>query len=268
MSVVINGKKYKPLNDKRRLLVQTDAIFNRALSLGYEVPDEDGKHAINNHIRDMIRIGIWDKLDIYFNFAYNNTTLSGFSLINWKNPSGALAVANGGVTYEEGGFLGNNTNGFIDTGFNPSTGTNHYLLNDACFGGVTYNSTVGGARPLIGVASSTAVRMYLNSSGNHRINTIDNLPSGVDMQGEGFKLMTRTSSTSIFLVNKSVQTTLASNSVAYPNNTLLFLRIGGNYGSNIISCGFAGAAITYNQSQLFRESYNNYLNRKGLLSIA
>lgn len=245
------------------------AVMTRATTEGFTLPSEAIQRACDKHLREMKASGMWDELDVYYLFSYNDLALQNFSLINWKNPSGDLITTHGGITYTVGGWEGNNIDGYIDTLFSPADGTNNYLVNDACIGGVTYNSTVGGARPFIGALSSL-VRIYLNGSGNHRINTNENLLATVDMQGEGLKLMTRTSSTSVFLVNKGVQTTLASNSAGMPasGNTLFFLRIGANYGTNIISSGFMGGAITFAQSQAYRSSFNEFLSKRQLTPIA
>lgn len=65
--------KYNNINITRRnYLAQTDAVFRRAVQEGFPTPNDFNKQAMDDHIRAMIRTGVWDKLDSYHEFAFNN----------------------------------------------------------------------------------------------------------------------------------------------------------------------------------------------------
>jgi len=245
------------------------AIKTRAEAELFDLPSYTAQVACDVLIRRMIDNGIWNKLDLFFNFAYgehDGLNLWDISLINWKNPTGPLAINHGGLNYWPSGISGNNSDAFVNTTFNPTVGTNNYTLNDACRGGVVYiydntdNSFDGQVAALN--------RLFLSNGVTHRINS-DNLNLQADMSQNGFKMISRSDNTNVMLINKNIQMDRIAASTSVASEQQLILRSGAaGYGTSTISCYFLGGAISYAQSQVFRTSYNNFLQRVGLTPVA
>jgi len=103
------------------------AILNYATTLGYALPSGAQQVKQNKLVVDLKNAGIWSKLDTLAVFATDGN--SDFALIDWKRLSQYTAV-NSPTFTTNGGFTGNGTSSYIDTNFNPSVGTNKYLIND------------------------------------------------------------------------------------------------------------------------------------------
>lgn len=65
---------------------ETELILARAKEEAFTIPNGNTILAMDILIKTMKVDGSWYKEDSILNFAYNNTALSNFSLINWKNP--------------------------------------------------------------------------------------------------------------------------------------------------------------------------------------
>ena len=70
---------------------ELQAIINRANLEGFIIPAEATLLSIDVLIEAMKASGYWGKRDLILNFCYNDINCRRFSMINWKNPSGALA---------------------------------------------------------------------------------------------------------------------------------------------------------------------------------
>lgn len=251
-----------------KLLTETQAIINRAVLEGFTLPSNAIIKSIDTLILSMKTSGFWDKQDYILNFSYNNALLTNFSRINWKNPSFALATLNGGLTYTINGFEGNGTNAYIDTNFQIGTNTVNYTLNNASFGGVIYKEGTSTVNFLNSGNNSPIDGLRNGNFDTQRINSSNNLNTGANMTGIGFKHLNRLDSANIRLYNKEVildrtQTVRASLTV---NNQNLFRGFG--FYSNLGASFYCiGASITDIQANNFRTNYNNYLTSIGLTPI-
>lgn len=97
------------------------AILNRATALGYTWPSAIIRSYQNQLLIELVNAGIWDLRDYITVFANGGGGGGGFSLINWKNPSGALGAVVNAPTLENHGWKFNGTNQYCQSGFTVST---------------------------------------------------------------------------------------------------------------------------------------------------
>jgi len=278
-------KKYKTKNPSiikvgtkqyagRKLLAQTQAIITRATIEGFTLPDAQGIADIDDFITVLINIGLWDTLDYFGVYAYNNTGLSSFSRINWKRPFDALGVVNGGITYDVNGFKGNGVNGYINLNHNPVAVSGNYKRDNAYLGAVVYATGIQGQDVIVGQVagggSSPRRIVNLESGVSQGLNINSaNLSTGYNMSGTGFKGIGRNSASTMEIVNKAVFTSsITSASVALANESNTLLRHVNTYGLPGVSCFFSGGYISNTTAQAFRSAFNNWLSKKGLTQIA
>lgn len=259
------------------LLPETKAIITRANSEGFITPTQSTIQAIDAHIRAKIADGTWEKTDRYKVFSYNDLLCANFSLIDWKDPEGALSNIYGGMTYTVNGWQGNNVDGYIDPKFNPLLNGDQYQLNDAGKSIVVYKIATGEVPILLGVkAVNNRQNMYGTSSSQftigQRINSNSNILNiGVSLGGVGTKSIYRQDSENVTLYNNHVQffAGQASSSSNYSDEFVLLMRGGDNRLSDAgISKLELTASLTEAQHISGRESFNTYLTSIGLTPIA
>lgn len=139
-------------------------------------------------------------------FAWNDVNCDELSLIDWKR-NGVLYTISGGMVYTVKGWEGNALDGYINTNFNISAGTN-YALNNCSRGYELYkapSSIANSANALDGLVGSTTYNssryqngtsIFSNSSAALSANTITSVVADY--------LINRTSSND---VNVTVNTT-------------------------------------------------------------
>lgn len=250
--------------------VQTVAIIDRAFDEGFALPLSNRLHALDNLIYDLKQGFVWDGEDLLLNFVYNQLGLEGFSRINHKKPTGDLITLVGGLIYTINGFEGNGIDGYINTNFNPATGTNNYLLNSASRGAVIYKNTQSGATNGAGIDSAGAVNF---NSIRNAVSSVQQLNSGnvsspADLSGTGYKGISRTASTGVSIINKSVKTNFLSNSTVIRNDTQRLFMTEGLCSDIGISGYHLGASRTDAQNLAYRTAYNKYFAAIGLPQIA
>ena len=247
---------------------ELQAILDRADLEGYTKPSSLVQSEMDTLILAQQASGIWDKEDVFFNFAYNDATLQDFSRIDWKSPTGTLGTLFGGISYGIQGFAGDGVNGKFDTGFTPSTDGVNYTLDDASRfmvlgtlqgsggGGIDFNSAPG--------FSNT---MQFGNSAVHRINqSSGNLNAAANLINDGFKGINRTSSTNVELFNKSTQISRTATSTSLDAGTQTVLG-GFSFTDRIASCYQMGASVVSETPQ-FIIDYNIYLVNIGLTAYA
>lgn len=110
-------------------------ILNYATSQGWTLPNDALIYKIDNYIRRLINYNLWNRFDVFYQFAYNNTTLKDFSRINWINPGQNTITFNGTASYGIDGFNGTYDGSYaglkLDTNYSPSTVGNKYTLSSA-----------------------------------------------------------------------------------------------------------------------------------------
>ena len=250
-------------------------VINRAYAEGFTLPSTSTITYCDTLITEMKNDGVWNLSDVYFNFTYNDTNLSAFSRINWKNPYGVLGLAtlSGGLTYQSNGFKGDGSTGYLDTMFNPSISRSNasYSLNNA--GRITIVSNAGtlsGVNAYLeGTAGSAVNGLRLANTAGHYINQGTNpLSPGVNMTGTGLKSIMRDSSTNVRLQNGSTLTSSTANSTSIPNATQVLFRGSSFWVDATIASYYMGGSLTNTQIENFRTYYNQYLVNIGLTAFA
>lgn len=241
-------------------------IVNYANSNRYTLPSN--LYPLDNLIQELKKNNIWQKLDVFYVFAGGGS--AEFKLINIINPSVHYATAYGGLTWNNYGVLGNGTNSWIDTNYNPATsGINYQLNNASIFGVIATNNAAPYAFTV--QRSSGGYNQLANYSGNAiRINAGTSAPisTNADLSGPGFKSISRTSSTNVELVSTSNNFLRTQNSLAVDSNSQRLLQRDGVSTTHLISSFGMGAALTYSETQTFRTAFNNYLTAIGETPVA
>lgn len=145
------------------------------------------KRAINNLVMALKKTtlsgnpakSIWSAMDVIYPFVGGNATAHSFNL---KNPSAYQISWFGGMTHGSGGAIGNGSNSYGNTGFNPKTNGVNFGLNSASLGlyvnahlnanGMdiqTYDGS-GGKQVSLDRTSTPAVTFAINSYGGSALN--------------------------------------------------------------------------------------------------
>jgi len=150
------------------------AVLDYATAQSIALPTSTQQDIDNQLLIDYKATGAWAKDDVFLKFK--GTASAAFKLICWKRL--VKAVGYGGLTWSDSGVVGNGTNGYIDSLFNPTTNGVNYTLNNA---GLVYVSTlsVNEIKAVFGsyegsndtyilfkFSSSTESYMYLHNGGN------------------------------------------------------------------------------------------------------
>jgi hypothetical protein len=107
-----------------------DAIIAAIEATGVTLSSGE-KTAITNRVVAAKGDGVWTKWIAYYGFVGGTANSHA---INWKNPAQYLISWSGSLTHSANGVKGNGSNGYGNTGLNPST----VLSNTACGLGVYY----------------------------------------------------------------------------------------------------------------------------------
>jgi hypothetical protein len=183
------------------------AVLDRATTLGYTLPTIEQQNLQNTLLLNMKADGVWDKLDVFYNFANNGSV--GFATINWKSPSLYLASPTNNPTFTFNvGFTGVGT-GFINTNFAPTNGVQYQQNNASRY---LYLHTANGTGVLDGLNLLAGNGITRNNTTAQRIN--GPVVSSFDYSAtREMKSIHRTSSTSTTLINgttSAIRTTAAS----------------------------------------------------------
>lgn len=118
-------------------LVDADytAVLNRATALGYTLPSAAQQVKQNTLVTSLKASGVWSLLDVLYVFATDGN--NDFATLNWKAPSSYKISRSGTVTFTTNqGYVSNGTNGYLNTGWIPSSNGVNYTLNSASL--ITY----------------------------------------------------------------------------------------------------------------------------------
>ncbi|MGQ2984862.1 hypothetical protein [Flavobacterium sp.] len=277
MSIIINSNTYKASSIKivdgkiysgsYPFQTETLTLLSRGKQEGFNLPNFNSQVTIDVLIQQLKSHGIWQQLDVYYNFSYNDTSLADFSRINWKSPFSALATKNGGMAYTNQGWEGNGVDGYIDTNYLTSVSSN-YKLSGATIGGYVYKAnTAGGVSGRIACAIDTDRMTVINTSTTrHRINTASNTSVTVNLSGLGYKITTKdnTPNARYHYNNSTLTSTTTPTDTADGNNRRLglFASVSTSvYGNHGLSTLIFGGFLSETQVGQFQSSYNNYLSR-------
>ena len=226
------------------------AVLNYATTQGYSLPSAAQQTKQNKLLVDLKAAGIWSHLDTFAVFATDGN--SDFALIDWKRLTQYTAF-NSPTFSTNGGFTGNGTSSYIDTNFNPTVGTNNYLLNDA--GRFFWVDNRSGVQ-WEGVQSG-GVNDSRNATSNlMRINS-GAISSSVTFDVDEFHAINRTSSTDVELFTNTTQFSRTATSTTISNLNQFILRGGSNYnGSRFRFYAMGGNLVAENTD--FYNALNTY----------
>lgn len=249
------------------MLMQTQAILDRADLLGFARPDGQ---RINILINFLITSGMWEKMDIIFNFAYNNPLYNDFKRINWKNPNGSLLLVEGGIIQRPYGYEGDGISGYLNTQFNPTIGINKYTLNNASRGIVVYKETNSGNSD--GILDCANQRVYNSMYNGHtlfnKINTSFSTASSlINFLSKGYKLIVRDNSTAFRGTSVNGTQTVNDASISLRNEPQTILGPS-HFGKSGVSFYHMGESLPTTFYDDFRVAYNSYLATIGLTGNA
>ena len=213
------------------------------------------------------RQDVLEKLDLFYLF-FNNVN---FGTVNLIDPTLYKGTAFGGLTWTVDGVQGNGVNGYINTLFNTSllVPNQKFQLNDASRGAnvVAEHGSETTGYVLDGSVSPLTNVMYLGLNVHKRLNNSISLSQEIDFTGLGLKCLSRFDDNSLICVNKNiidniniVSNNLSTGILIYRNNSL--------YGNSKINMYFVGGALTYEETQLLRTSFNKLLKSNGLTESA
>jgi hypothetical protein len=252
--------------------VELQHVINRAYAEGFTLPSTSTLAYCDTLITEMKNDGVWNLSDVYLNFAYNDTNLSGFSRINWKNPYGALGLATvfGTITLTTQGFSNDGTTyNYINTNFNPANIQANYTLNNAGRLFVIASDLTFIVSRYYDSANTSANRILRASTSNITINATTLTGENISTSGVGLKSLMRDDSTNVRFQNGSTVYNRTSTSTSVSNTTQV---IGGQNGSASADAVYAnywmGGSLTNSQIDNFRTYYNQYLVNIGLTAFA
>jgi hypothetical protein len=213
--------------------------------------------AQNTMVENLVSAGIWSKLDAFYWFAQPVNT-NGEAKVNWKNPGTYTAVASSTVPWTAlEGYGGDpDAEAIVRIDINLSTFGGNYSLNSASMGVYT-RSLPTVLSPLIAVrtgteiwVTSTSLQVGINGSSSY---------TETASQTAGYWAVSRTSSTSFYLMHNSTDTgdkTNSSSSLPNTTNIQIFARQGSYFGDAQVSMAFIGGGLTktelitiYNETQ-------------------
>jgi hypothetical protein len=208
----------------------------------------------NQLVIDLKAAGIWNKLDTFAVFATNGN--SDFALIDWKRLTG---YTNNNCTFTtNGGFVGNGTNAYIDTNFNPSIGTNNYTLGDA--NRSMYMDLRSGNTPMDGISLASRNRTIFSSSPAQQVNqgTSSNSGGFTNWLNDGLHMLNRTNSTTVIGIIDTTSTTRSSSMTIIENSNQWILRASTTYAAHRVRIYSMGASLVA-EANAYNTAINNYI---------
>jgi len=236
------------------------AVLNRAAPLGgfYTAPTLAQQKLQNTLLMNMKTSGVWNKLDLFLNFANNGS--AGFATINWKNPSGNLAIIEGGMPLQTNvGFTGA-SGSYINTNFSGGNGT-QYSQNNASRYVYMYMYMASATNLIDGLFGANGNSIRIMNSNSQLINQgTTNLNSTFTYNTtRGMKSIHRTSATDVQLFNDTTGESRTANSAARSTANQLVLRAGSIGGLHTASMYAMGASMI-SENAAFVADYNTYIN--------
>lgn len=206
---------------------------------------------------------ILEKCDLFY-LLFNNAL---FGTVNLVNPGVYNGTAIGGLTWSADGVQGNGVNGYINTNFNPSLLAvgQKYQLDNAC----RIINPLSGGGAADGIVTSNLNRM---TTGNNTIKAINqspsNMPTPMDFSGNKAIFLIRTSQNDVTGIRATYSISMEITSTTLVNQPQCILRYSNTFSNIKTNCYGMGAALTYQETQDFRASFNKMLASNGLAQTA
>jgi hypothetical protein len=244
------------------------AVLDYAVLNSISLPSSSVKTAQNDLMISLKAAGLFSKMDVFHNFANNDTVNDDFKKICWVRLVSGYETVSGGLIFQEKGVevQAAITSGNFSTDFNLNSGVN-YLLNDAFYGNVIFESS---GIAMSAVEGTTTRDSFIYNGSQKRINSsFSNLNSSVDIQGDtGLIGISRFDSSNVSVYQKSTeyQRTQSSGTLTNGNYNISHYRT--NESDQVVSCTILGSSFTLSNITAFRSSYNSYLLDIGLTQYA
>lgn len=239
------------------------AILDRATTLGYTLPSAGQQVKQNTFLEYLKTNSIWTALDRLWVFATDGS--SDFARIDWKNPSGDLALAVNSPTFSSNtGFTGNGSSSYLRTQFIPGTEGVNYTLNSACaFFGGKINSTFKYGIGQQAVANLNGVHIGGNATADvFRINGTNFTANVIPTSTQVFAYVDRTDASNCrYSINGASPTTVANASTQLPSIEVYIHALNNNgsaSGYNDQPCNIVGFGASINPVT-FYTGWNTYL---------
>lgn len=253
---------------KRGYSAEYQAVLDRAVLEGFDVPTSTTSSAINRFINRRVADGSWERLDRLWIPALNDTNISDFSRISLKNPSTSNLASISNVLYTVNGWKGDPDNsGYVDTGFNPSTQGDQYALNSASRGFYVIDAATVSPGYYDGIESTAENRTTSHAAGGtqQRLNQgFTNLDSTVDMSGVGYRALNRSDSENVDVYVGTVKNTRGAASSSIPNANHHIFRSFTTFSDPTIGMYFMGGSLSEEQHNNIANDFEEFLTEIGL----
>ena len=228
-------------------------LINYATNRGYTTPTSDQQIYQSQLIQSLKTYGIWDKLDLFYDFASNGD--KDFQTLNWKSPLNYRLTPTTSSIMVGRGFKSNGVSSYLDTNFNLLNNGVNYTQNNASR--YFYKSTADG---YIFDGTTTGDNNFSQGSSINGINSSTGIstPGNITTQ-PGMKSIHRTSNTSVTIFENTTSNTVSNTSISTPNTNQLILRARSFYSDAQVSMYALGASLV-NENSNFVTSYSTYLN--------
>jgi hypothetical protein len=224
-------------------------ILNRAVALGYTLPNDAQQIVQNQLVLDLKEGGVWSKLDVFYVFATGTGATNAFASLNWKSPTLYQGTLTNPLTFATNVGFTNNSTGSISTNFIPSSQGVNYQKDDASRFAWIQNVGIGF---IDGIMSNGVNRMtFAGNPDTQNINNGTTSNAIGALSGVGLKSINRPANNQIRLFQNttlSVSGTTTS-TASSPAAQLIFRSSGGstptilNYGTHTISVYGMGASL-------------------------
>jgi hypothetical protein len=232
------------------------AVLNYATSQSYTLPSASQQILQNQLVLDLKAGGIWSLMDTIYVYATDGDR--DYAKLNWKSPSLFFCTEINSPTFTTNqGFIGNGTSSYLNTNWNAVTNGVNFQLNNASI--VCYVFSASGSGPFTGVASGNNQGATNSTAATMRMNTTQSLNATVNMVGNGYTAVHKTSSLNLTFTkgtNQQDRTVTTDNSF---NESHFILRRGAIYGAHTIFYAAYGANMKPYDS-IYNTILTNYIN--------
>ena len=107
-------------------------LLDKVIAEGIALPTGVQQIAGDLLIRELKVAGVWDKLDVFYVFATDNSALA---TLNWIDPSAHRATLHSSPSFvAKKGFEGDGSSSYLSLNYNPSTDAVNYTQDNASIG--------------------------------------------------------------------------------------------------------------------------------------
>jgi hypothetical protein len=217
------------------------AVLDRAVALGYTLPNDSQKIVQNQLVLDLKAGGVWSELDVFYVFATGTGATNTFASLNWKAPTSYQATLNNPLAFATNNGLTASSTGNVSTNFIPSTNGVKYILNNASRFAWVHTAGTG---TIDGVGGSAANRFTFDGTIPQNINNGTTSNAIGALSGTGLKSINRPANNQIRVFqNTNLSVSGTSNSSALTTTPQLVFRSLGAYATHTISVYGMGASL-------------------------